>query len=173
MPTVAHALLYILLAALVLVLIRAAWKDPKSKTAISAAAGMGSLFALLLFTDAGLWSKLPVVVRYGKVLVKFRENVERALLGYETEIFRGEDLLTRIPIEQHPENALFSHSLRFTLKYAAVPDSVIVWENDGPMAPTRFDVDGRTVRVKIAWTPEPAKRELLEYVIRYFRKPEL
>jgi len=50
-----------------------------------------------------------------------------------------------------------------------MPDSVTVWENDVPIAPNRFTVEGRdvTVRLSIAADPRTSESEY-PYIIRYF-----
>jgi hypothetical protein len=104
-----------------------------------------------------------------------KQSVERAIQAYELEVFHGDDLVKQVAIEQHPENAPWLYSLRFTPKAPPVPGSVMVWENDGLMAPTRVSVEGRVLRVKIAneRATDAAWFREQEYVVRYLRTPEL
>src|SRR2546425_416667 len=112
-------------------------------------ASFAGVILLYLLIDTGRLADIPAL-RLGNALYRL-EQVEKQVktlqtnfLGYETEPFPpGSYQVVGVP-----EDSVYPFRITFTLKHAAVPDSVWVFENDAPISPLRFDVDDNRVTVR-------------------------
>lgn len=107
----------------------------------------------LLMVDTGWLARVPRF-QVGDDIYGVVTNV--IALGYKTEMFSREKLHREVKFELVPEDPIWKSRLRFALVEPAVPDSVTVWENDVPIAPNRFTVEGRKVTVKLSDQRGPA-----------------
>jgi hypothetical protein len=120
----------------------------------------------LLMVDTGWLARVPRF-QVGRDIYGVVTNV--IALGYKTEMFSPEKLQREVKFELVPEDHIWKSRLRFVLAEPAVPDSVTVWENDVPIAPDRFTVEGRDVTVRLPTTADPRTSENeFPYIIRYF-----
>lgn len=166
-------MIYVVVVPVLTILTLLLWRsrNPPSMGYLTYAA-LAGIVILFVLIDTGRIYDIPSF-RIGDSLYQveqLRREVRQSLLGYEQEVFGRDHLLDRVEIEHVPANAPFIYAVQFPLQHEAVSDSVIIWENDVPIAPTRFAVDGRIVVVKIAIDP---RQQPPDYVIRYFRVPNL
>jgi hypothetical protein len=129
----------------------------------------GGVVLLYVLIDTQRLAEIPGV-RLGNALYRLEavedqvKDLRRNLVGYETESFPPGSY----EVVPAPGDARRPFRVVFKLKHAAVRDSVWVFENDVPISPTRFDVEGNRVTVH---SPVKAQQEGSEYVVRYFQAP--
>lgn len=155
-------------------------KDDQPAMAWVAFVGASGLLILFILIDTGRLDDVPGF-RAGQDVYQIErrlERVERDLLGYETEYFSRRDVQEKTLSRHSNGNDWYKFETTFLLEHAAIPDSVILWENDAPMSPARFSVKGNAVTVRSGGDlrhferPLDDKPEVPPYVIRYLRVPE-
>jgi hypothetical protein len=129
----------------------------------------GGLFVLFILIDTGRDKDIPPV-RWGSSVFRIEKRlrkIERGLIGYETDTISMPSIaVTREPNPTDPD---LPYRVAFPLQHAAVPDSVFVFENDVPISPTRFHVDGN--RITISSAVDVVATHQADYVVRYLKRP--